>query len=67
MTIRDSRYNMDDLIALFPVLYNNQILYDSPFYGGYREMNRSIENISQAGSGFWKSIFSGYFGGTPEI
>ncbi len=49
-------------VALSPVLYNNQILYDSPFYGGYREMNRSIENISQAGSGFWKSIFSGYFG-----
>ena len=49
-------------VALFPVLYNNQILYDSPFYGGYREMNRSIENISQAGSGFWRSIFSGYFG-----
>jgi len=50
------------LIALFPVLYNNQVLYNSPFYGGYREMNQSIENIGQAGSGFWKSIFSGYFG-----
>lgn len=49
-------------VALSPVLYNNQLLYDSPFYGGYREMNRSIEEISQAGSGFWKSIFSGYFG-----
>lgn len=50
------------ILALFPVLYNNQILYNSPFYGGYREMNQSIENIGQAGSGFWRSIFSGYFG-----
>ena len=46
-------------LALMPVLYYNQILYDSPFFGGYYEMNQSIENIGQASSGLIKSVFKG--------
>jgi 4-amino-4-deoxy-L-arabinose transferase-like glycosyltransferase len=38
--------------ALLPTLYYNQLLYNSPFYGGYNEMNRSLETISAAGSDF---------------
>jgi len=48
-------------LALLPVLYYNQFLYGSPFFGGYREMNTSIETISQASGGFFKSFFSGNF------
>lgn len=36
-------------LALIPAFYYNQILYSSPFYGGYGEMNRSLADISQAG------------------
>lgn len=38
------------LLGLLPALYYNQILYQSPFYGGYGEMNRSIADISHAGA-----------------
>ncbi len=38
--------------ALLPTLYYNQLLYNSPFYGGYNEMNRSLETISAAGNNF---------------
>ncbi|MFA7050373.1 MAG: hypothetical protein WC164_04685 [Patescibacteria group bacterium] len=47
------------VLALLPVFYNNQILYGSPFYGGYYEMNKSISQISQAGGGIIKSVFTG--------
>lgn len=47
-------------LALMPVLYNNQVLYNSPFYGGYYEMNKSIEGISQASGGIIKSFFTGH-------
>lgn len=47
-------------IALIPVFYYNQILFNSPFYGGYYEMNKSIEDISQAGGGIIKSFFTGH-------
>lgn len=40
------------VLGLLPALYYNQILYQSPFYGGYGEMNRSISDISQAGAQF---------------
>ncbi|MDX9778631.1 MAG: hypothetical protein RBT30_00050 [Patescibacteria group bacterium] len=36
------------LLSLLPVFYWNQILYSSPFYGGYSEMNASLQQISQA-------------------
>ncbi len=48
-------------LALLPVLYYNQLLYGSPLFGGYREMNTSIETISQASGGLFKSFFSGNF------
>lgn len=38
------------LLGLLPALYYNQILYSSPLYGGYGEMNRSISDISAAGA-----------------
>lgn len=36
------------ILAFLPVFYYNQILYGSPFKGGYNEMNQSIAKISQA-------------------
>lgn len=53
-------------LALMPIFYYNQILYNSPFYGGYNEMNRSIEEISYAGSSLFKSFFSGYLAGAKN-
>ncbi|MDD3711541.1 MAG: glycosyltransferase family 39 protein [Patescibacteria group bacterium] len=47
-------------IALLPVFYYNQILYDSPFYGGYYEMNKSLENISSASGAIIRSFFTGH-------
>ena len=38
------------LLGLLPALYYNQILYASPLYGGYGEMNRSLSDISAAGA-----------------
>lgn len=38
-------------LAIMPVMYCNQILYDSPLSGGYSEMNQSILNIKNAGLG----------------
>lgn len=38
------------LLGLLPALYYNQILYSSPLYGGYGEMNRSLSDISAAGA-----------------
>lgn len=37
------------ILALLPAFYYNQILYNSPFYGGYGAMNSSLADISQAG------------------
>lgn len=48
------------LVTLLPIFYHNQILYDSPFYGGYYEMNKSLEDISQASGGIIKSFFTGH-------
>lgn len=44
-------------LGLLPALYYNQILYQSPFYGGYGEMNRTLTDISLAGSEMIKSTF----------
>ncbi|MGE5425764.1 MAG: DUF6541 family protein [Bacillota bacterium] len=49
------------IIALLPVFYWNQILYSSPFYGGYGEMNRSISELSQAGGSLIQSTVHGNF------
>lgn len=40
------------VLALLPTFYYNQLLYNSPFYGGYNEMNRSLETLSAAGNNF---------------
>lgn len=45
-------------LAILPNIYFNQLLYSSPIYGGYNEMNRSIDDISAASSGIVKSFFS---------
>jgi len=38
---------------LVPVAYYNQILYNSFWYGGYNEMNRSLDDIAESGRAFW--------------
>ncbi|MBN2884782.1 glycosyltransferase family 39 protein [Patescibacteria group bacterium] len=49
------------ILAILPLLYWNQILYSSPFFGGYGEMNRSIVQLSQAGGQFVQSTVTGHF------
>ncbi|MCF7860015.1 glycosyltransferase family 39 protein [Patescibacteria group bacterium] len=49
------------ILAIMPLLYWNQILYSSPFFGGYGEMNRSIVQLSQAGGQFVQSTVTGHF------
>lgn len=46
------------LLGLLPALYYNQILYQSPFYGGYGQMNQSLSDISSAGSELIKTTVS---------
>ncbi len=41
-------------LGILPAAYYNQILYNSYFYGGYNELNNSINEISQVGT----SLFS---------
>ena len=36
------------ILGLLPALYFNLILYQSPFYGGYGQMNQSIVTITRA-------------------
>lgn len=38
-------------LAMLPALYYNQVLYGSPLSGGYSEMNKSLENLKNAGAG----------------
>ena len=49
------------LLALLPVFFWNQVLYSSPFYGGYGEMNKSITELSQAGGQLLQSTVRGSF------
>ena len=42
------------LLALAPVAYWNQVLYQSYWRGGYSEMNQSILNMAEAGAGLLK-------------
>ncbi len=48
-------------LAITPVIYWNQILYSSPVYGGYNEMNRSLDDISYSSGEFVQSILKGDF------
>lgn len=49
-------------LALLPVVYWNTVLYNAPFYGGYNEMNRSLDKISQAGSALVQGTLAGRLG-----
>lgn len=55
------------LLGLLPDFYFNQILYQSPFYGGYGEMNRSLVDISSAGSALVKSTMTAQLSAYQEI
>lgn len=46
-------------LAVMPVIYWNQILYASPFSGGYPEMNKAIFDISKASSDLVKTTVHG--------
>jgi len=46
-------------LAVLPNAYFNQALYSAPIYGGYNEMNRSIDDLSKTGSQMLNSIFTG--------
>lgn len=46
-------------LAIIPNIYFNQLLYSSPLRGGYNEMNRSLDDISQAGSSIVQSVAKG--------
>lgn len=46
-------------LAVLPNAYFNQELYSAPIYGGYNEMNRSIDDLSKTGSQMVNSFFSG--------
>ena len=46
-------------LSLLPELHWNQILYNSPVYGGYNEMNQSVNNIASASSGLVKGTLTG--------
>jgi hypothetical protein len=47
------------LLSFLPVFYWNQILFGAPLNGGYPEMNRSIFDLTQAGSSIARSSISG--------
>lgn len=46
-------------LAVLPNAYFNQVLYSAPIYGGYNEMNRSIDDLSKTGSELIKTAVSG--------
>ncbi|MEI6529440.1 MAG: hypothetical protein WCN88_03520 [Candidatus Falkowbacteria bacterium] len=46
-------------LALLPVAYWNNILYQNSFRGGYNEMNRSLEELSMASGDVVRSTFQG--------
>lgn len=46
------------ILAMLPVFYHNQILYSSPYLGGYAEMNKSIIALKDAGSDLVKNTIN---------
>lgn len=54
-------------LSILPVLYWNQILYGSPWRGGYAEMNQSISDISQTGQNFITSLMAGKLNHFKEL
>ena len=55
------------VLALLPGFYYNQILYGSPFYGGYGDMNRSLADISRAGQGLINGAVSANQGAVEKL
>lgn len=50
------------LVAGFlPAAYYNQILYGSFFYGGYNEMNRALDDLTQKSGELLRSTWQGQF------
>lgn len=49
------------ILALIPVAYYNQIIYNSFWQGGYNEMNRTLQEIANSGSEIWKFTWTGQF------
>lgn len=54
-------------LGMLPAFYFNQILYQSPFSGGYGEMNRSIADISSASSELIKNSISSQLTAYQEL
>lgn len=54
-------------LGMLPAFYFNQILYQSPFAGGYGEMNRSIADISSAGAELIKTTLVSQLGTYQEL
>jgi len=46
-------------LALLPVAYWNKVLYGAIFYGGYNEMNRSLDDLSRTGGELIKITLAG--------
>jgi len=46
------------ILAMLPIFYYNQILYSSPYLGGYAEMNKSIIALKDAGSDLVKNTIN---------
>ena len=55
------------VLSLLPVFYWNQILYGSPFYGGYPEMNFSLHSLAQTGTDLAQSTARGDAGRFREL
>lgn len=55
------------LLGMLPAFYFNQILYQSPFSGGYGEMNRSLADISSAGSQLVKTTVASQITAYQEL
>jgi hypothetical protein len=47
------------IVAVIPALSYNKILYGSYFFGGYNEMNQTIERITKAGTSFLETAVIG--------
>jgi 4-amino-4-deoxy-L-arabinose transferase-like glycosyltransferase len=47
--------------GLLPSAYYNQILYNSFFYGGYNEMNKTLDDLTAQSSALLKSTWAGQF------
>jgi hypothetical protein len=52
--------------ALLPMFYYNQILYGSPILGGYADMNRSIVEIKDSGTGLAAGVATWQFSEAKE-